>query len=143
MEISRVSKYLNFLNLIKEKSYLLQTSIFLQAGAHCLFGIFLLVNSFNHKFLSIVPPEFVVRPVNQTSVVSSNFTLGCAASGDPAPAVLWLFNSSVLSNGAKYRILSNSLTVNNVVVDDAGWYTCRIVNVAGNQTAMAFVDVNG
>ena len=84
-----------------------------------------------------------MRPRNQTAVVSSRFTMQCVASGDPAPMIEWLFRSSVLSNGAKYRILANSLTVNNVVVGDKGWYTCRIINMAGNKTAMALVDVYG
>ena len=67
----------------------------------------------------------------------------CEASGDPLPTVVWLFRSRILSNGAKYNILPNSLIVNNVVVTDMGWYTCSIINAAGNQTALAYADVYG
>merc|ERR1712013_567351 len=58
----------------------------------------------------------------------SNVTLPCIAVGYPAPDITWTVNGAVITDGDKYRIAADYLTINEVSEDDEGDYTCRATN---------------
>merc|ERR1712013_663229 len=58
----------------------------------------------------------------------SNVTLPCIAVGYPAPDITWTVNGAVITNGDKYRIADDYLTINEVSEEDEGDYTCRATN---------------
>ena len=58
----------------------------------------------------------------------SNVTLPCKAVGYPAPDITWTVNGAVITDGDKYRIAADYLTINEVSEEDEGDYTCRVTN---------------
>ena len=94
-------------------------------------------------FLFLVPPTLTITPANVTTSQLSRVTFHCSASGDPLPVVSWYYSGSLLTNGLKYAVFSGSLTVKSVVVADAGWYTCRVSNIAGMKESTAYLNVQG
>lgn len=65
-------------------------------------------------------------------------TLNCNANGYPKPRVVWLHNSSIVSQTDRVRLLSNgSLVVLEAAPSDAGLYVCMAIgsnNVSINVT---------
>ena len=58
----------------------------------------------------------------------SNVTLPCIAIGYPTPDITWTVNGAVITDGDKYRIAADYLTINEVSENDDGDYTCRATN---------------
>jgi len=58
----------------------------------------------------------------------SNVTLPCIAVGYPTPDITWTVNGAVITDGDKYRIAADYLTINEVSEEDEGDYTCRATN---------------
>jgi hypothetical protein len=81
-----------------------------------------------------VPVTVTVPPANQTAVVGNNVTFSVTATGTGL-SYQWLFNGSVI--GA-----TNSLTLNNVTVSQAGVYTVIMHGAVGSATNSATLTVN-
>ena len=60
----------------------------------------------------------------------------CTESGDPEPNVTWTKNGT-------YFVNNNTLTINNVIQNDAGQYECTAENRAGKINATVWIDVTG
>ena len=56
---------------------------------------------------------------------------------------LWYFRGDKLSNSSKYQISDTTLIVLDLTLDDAGIYSCLVVNVHGNESASAELKVQG
>ncbi|KAH9500753.1 Hemicentin-1, partial [Bulinus truncatus] len=79
-----------------------------------------------------VPPVFVITPKDRELTVNSNFQMKCAAKGVPTPVITWQLNGKTLSAPASINGVS-TITVRNVMKEDAGDYTCIATNPADNQ----------
>ena len=76
------------------------------------------------------PPTITTQPiVGATNLVgTSNNLFSVAATGTPAPAYQWYFNT----NTALPNATNATLTLNNEQLTNAGYYRCTITNAAGS-----------
>ena len=81
---------------------------------------------------STVAPEIVSTTVhvNPTVEAGSNLTIGCTATGYPAPTYEWVRLDQALPSRA-IGVETSSLTIPNVTVEDFGQYACIVTNIAG------------
>ncbi|XP_046384505.1 roundabout homolog 2-like isoform X2 [Ischnura elegans] len=95
------------------------------------------------------PPVFLTRPMDQSIVPNSQATFECRASGNPPPSVFWTKEGSqvLMFPGNAYGRLrverEGTLIIQNVERDDAGFYVCSALSVAGSVMAKAFLEVGG
>ncbi|MBI5770411.1 MAG: M36 family metallopeptidase [Verrucomicrobia bacterium] len=75
-------------------------------------------------------PVFTTQPAGQTVAAGAGVTFSAAASGNPAPAFQWYFNSAPISGAtnASYSIAA-------ATVAQAGAYTVTAANTAGSVTS--------
>uniref|UniRef100_A0A1A8QQI8 Cell adhesion molecule DSCAM n=1 Tax=Nothobranchius rachovii TaxID=451742 RepID=A0A1A8QQI8_9TELE len=88
-----------------------------------------------------VPPQFVVQPEDQDGIYGKTVTLNCSAEGYPPPTIVWehskgagvpQFQPIPLNSGSRITLLSNgSLLIKHVLVDDSGFYLCKVSNDVG------------
>jgi len=52
----------------------------------------------------------------------------CRIHGDPKPEKIWLKNQKPITANQKYNMNANSLTINDVELNDAGIYVCQAIN---------------
>ena len=85
------------------------------------------------------PPYFYQPPSPVTAVKSSKARFDCITLGDPPPTIQWLRNDMVLTyDTTKYSILENgSLVVQNVKLDDEGYFKCDGSNIHGSIQSIA------
>jgi hypothetical protein len=76
------------------------------------------------------PPAIVSQPQNLAVTESSNATLSVTATGLPAPAYQWFFNSNSLSGAGQFW-----LTISNAQAVNAGAYFVVVSNLAGVVTS--------
>ena len=74
---------------------------------------------------------------NQSVPLNSTFTIKCYVKGDPPPKVKWS------KDGLDLGIKENTLNINRVTFEDAGWYRCSAKNRAGKIQANFWIDVTG
>ncbi|NWY01492.1 IGDC4 protein, partial [Nothoprocta ornata] len=78
--------------------------------------------------------------ISRTRASTARFV--CRAEGEPAPAVHWLKNGQpILSNGRVKVQSSGSLVVNQIGLEDAGYYQCVAENSLGTACATARLSV--
>ncbi|XP_061672486.1 hemicentin-1 [Syngnathoides biaculeatus] len=66
-----------------------------------------------------------------TSQLGSSITLRCEARGVPEPEVTWYKNGLQLATGNGVKTDRHQLEITGVQMADAGTYTCKVSNVAG------------
>ena len=71
-------------------------------------------------------PAILTQPTSQVVTVGGNVTFSVVASGNPAPAYQWQFNSTNISGAT-----SSSLTLNSVTTNQSGNYLVVITNSVG------------
>ncbi|EDM09581.1 hemicentin 1 (predicted) [Rattus norvegicus] len=83
-----------------------------------------------------VPPRIQSTEVHYTVNENSQVVLPCVADGIPTPAIHWERDSVLLANLlGKYTAQPyGELVLENVVLEDAGTYTCVANNAAGEDT---------
>jgi hypothetical protein len=75
----------------------------------------------------VSPPAIVTQPTDTISSENAGATLTVVASGSPPLSYQWFFN------GVPQRIASSpTLTLSNLRLDQAGNYSCRVLNGAGS-----------
>lgn len=69
----------------------------------------------------------------------------CEGAGKPQPRTVWLKNGKKLDTaiGTRYQLLSNMLGILDVIMEDAGDYTCIIRNKYGDAEATTTLTVQG
>ena len=86
------------------------------------------------------PPEILPSFVSSMIAIEGHDALlNCAAEGNPAPTVTWLFGEDrlpgVLSNG--------SIILSSVQINNEGNYTCRATNLLGSTEAILTLMIQG
>lgn len=93
-------------------------------------------------------PEFLSKP--QDVKIGSNgiATFDCVASGNPPPSVFWTKEGSQVlmfpdnSYGNVQVTTQGTLQIRGVQKEDAGYYVCSAISVAGAGTTRAFLQVS-
>ena len=94
----------------------------------------------------------MIAPHNTSQLEGNNVTFTCNATAEPIHTVEWSFNNFTLpyDDVTKYLIDVSSddasygaLTVFDVQLNDTGQYTCLVNNTHGNDTASAYLTVQG
>ena len=75
------------------------------------------------------PAKVSISPVETSYNERSSVNITCTASGTPDPDVKWMRRNGVVKSSGKK---STFLTFNDINRKDAGQYTCRANNSAGN-----------
>ena len=92
---------------------------------------------------SVISPELIVSPSDETKSVGENVRFSCVFTGCPPPNVTWFHNDTVLLPGGRvavevymhHRLTICHLTINNVSETDTGPYMCVGDNVGGNSSS--------
>lgn len=82
----------------------------------------------NSTMSSCGTPTFVSQPSNATECVGSNVTFNVSTNATPPVIYQWQLNGTNIT-GAN----SNSYTINNITINDAGNYTCLVTDSCGTQ----------
>ena len=95
-------------------------------------------------------PVIVAGPSNETRLEGDTAFFVCLAEAEPLHEVKWFFQDSEEPlSGNRYTIEPSGsdshgqLSVSNVTEDDTGMYTCFVSNVHGNDSASAYLAVQG
>ena len=105
------------------------------------------------KYLCLVRPE-ITNDVTDYDVIENEInlvTFTCKATGEPSSTISWYFNDVRLNQSDKYNInaagvtgrVMSLLTIYDVVLSDAGTYTCHAENVIGSDNSSGILTVNG
>ena len=104
-------------------------------------------------FHSTVAPSIKVSPQNATRNETQSVTFQCILDGKPLSSVTWFHTNGIIdtSNSAKYSVTGPSsvnsgvasLTINNLVRGDEGFYRCEANNILGSaQSTYGYLTVN-
>jgi Immunoglobulin I-set domain len=93
---------------------------------------------------SVVSLEVITPPTNVVVFAGTNFVqFTVTASGQSAPTYQWKFNNVNLANNTHYSgVTTNTLTITNAQLADAGTYSVAVVNAAGTVTPSATLAVS-
>nr|XP_023695785.1 myosin light chain kinase, smooth muscle-like isoform X2 [Paramormyrops kingsleyae] len=93
------------------------------------------------------PPKFVTKPSRLYLRAGQSGKLSAKITGRPQPQVLWLRGEAELPSGGRFSTFERQgvhyLEVTDARAEDAGTYTCFVVNSAGKATATAELMVQG
>lgn len=94
------------------------------------------------------PPTFTARPLGITVGLNGFVSFDCSASGNPKPSVFWtkegsqtLMFPNMTYDGHIQISNHGSLKVEGAQKEDAGYYICSALSVAGSSTARVFLQV--
>lgn len=93
---------------------------------------------------SLLPatPSISQAPETISRTRASTARFVCKAEGEPAPTIHWLKNGeAILSNGRVKVQSSGSLVINQIGLEDAGYYQCVAENSLGMACATAKLSV--
>ena len=93
--------------------------------------------------LSISAPQAILLPVANLIDEGENVTFNCTSGGNPAPIVVWKFESKRLWAGLKYVIEEGILIINSLNFSDTGLYSCVATSALGSAEAFANLTVRG
>uniref|UniRef100_A0A4W4DXC1 Cell adhesion associated, oncogene regulated n=1 Tax=Electrophorus electricus TaxID=8005 RepID=A0A4W4DXC1_ELEEL len=74
---------------------------------------------------------------DQTVTAGSPVLFTCTARGNPAPKIIWLFNSFPILPSPRLQISDSSLRISSVTIQDQGMYQCLIDNGIGSEQSAA------
>ena len=102
------------------------------------------------KLCLTAAPVIVTGPSNETRLEGDAAVFVCLAESEPLHDVRWFFqDSDIPLSGSRYTIEPSGdpnygqLTVSNVAEADTGRYTCFVSNIHGNDSASAYLAVQG
>lgn len=79
------------------------------------------------------PPEWVLEPESQLSMIGSDVSVKCSASGTPQPTITWMVNGVPLQDApaANRRVLHDTIVIHNAKALDSAVYQCEASNRHG------------
>uniref|UniRef100_A0A4W3HZ23 Myosin light chain kinase, smooth muscle n=1 Tax=Callorhinchus milii TaxID=7868 RepID=A0A4W3HZ23_CALMI len=87
------------------------------------------------------PPKFVTRPTRLIVKEGQNSKFSCKITGRPHPQVTWLKGDSELQQSDRFSVVEKSgihyLEIRAVRLEDAGSYTCSLMNNSGKASSSA------
>ncbi|XP_055600686.1 protein sax-3-like isoform X2 [Uranotaenia lowii] len=95
------------------------------------------------SFDSGPPPLLQVVPSNQTLPRGSVAMMPCRGSGPASPKIYWRRNATdVTALGARFSIVQGgTLKIDDLKLEDSGWYTCVAYSERGETSWKAFLSV--
>ncbi|KAL8181169.1 UNVERIFIED_CONTAM: hypothetical protein K2H54_048985 [Gekko kuhli] len=75
--------------------------------------------------------------------ISGKIVLECRVNGTPIPTIAWLKNGYAIAPASGISMENNTLVIERVKKDDEGHYECRAVNEMGQDSARAFIRIQG
>ena len=90
-----------------------------------------ITSSFATLLVTNAAPILTAQPQNQSVAIGGNATFSVAASGTAPLGYQWLFNTNTLISGAT----TNTLTITNAQLTNAGSYSVVITNSVGSVTS--------
>jgi len=100
-------------------------------------------------FVMVVRTRIVRPPQSSSAIKASQVTLECGVERDMSVAVTWLWfvGDNEISFSSEPRmsmsLSDGSLTIKSVRNTDIGRYMCRVISIAGNDSAVADLDFIG
>uniref|UniRef100_A0A8C5RAB9 Leucine rich repeats and immunoglobulin like domains 1 n=1 Tax=Leptobrachium leishanense TaxID=445787 RepID=A0A8C5RAB9_9ANUR len=95
--------------------------------------------------LTVLEMPFLTHPIEEDRVVSLGATLAlqCKANGSPLPRITWLKGDEplVITDRHHFTPGNQLLVIRNVILEDAGKYTCEMSNTLGTERAYSRVTV--
>ncbi|KAM6256981.1 leucine-rich repeats and immunoglobulin-like domains protein 1 isoform 1-T1 [Porphyrio hochstetteri] len=94
--------------------------------------------------LTVLETPSLIHPLEDHVVsVGETVALQCKATGSPAPRITWLKGDQPLVVTDRHHFTSGNqlLIVRNVVLEDAGKYTCEMSNTVGTERAHSHVSI--
>ena len=91
-----------------------------------------IIHGYLPTLLHTEQPQFTRTPTDAERSVGGNVEFFCSASGDPAPRIRWLHNSSpVIQSHRVFISDEGDLALYNLSTADDGLYECQAENSAG------------
>ncbi|KAI7814725.1 putative immunoglobulin superfamily DCC subclass member 4, partial [Triplophysa rosa] len=93
--------------------------------------------------LRVLAPPVILQPPEAVSLSRGNTArFVCNSSGDPPPALRWLKNGEAVQSNARVKAQNPGvLLINQLRLDDAGYYQCIAANSLGTACATAKLSV--
>lgn len=107
----------------------------------------MLLFSSTPRFWCAAQPSFSVKPQDQKVGLNGVASFECHATGNPPPSVFWAREGSQMlmfpdnSFGHIHVTGQGTLQIRGVQKEDAGYYVCSALSVAGSATIRAFLQV--
>lgn len=99
------------------------------------------------SFFFAAQPNFSVKPQDRKIGLNGVATFDCVATGNPPPSVFWTKEGSQMlmfpdnSYGHIHVTSQGTLQIRGVQKEDAGYFVCSALSVAGSATIRAFLQV--
>ncbi|KAG8007385.1 Neural cell adhesion molecule L1-like protein, partial [Nibea albiflora] len=79
------------------------------------------------------PPEWVSEPESQLSMIGSDVSIKCSASGSPQPTITWKVNGVPLreSPASNRKVFDDTIVLHNAKASDSAVYQCQASNRHG------------
>ncbi|XP_032369390.1 neural cell adhesion molecule L1-like protein isoform X4 [Etheostoma spectabile] len=79
------------------------------------------------------PPEWVIEPESQLSMIGSDVHIKCSASGTPQPTITWRVNGELLQGApaANRKVFDDTIVLHNAKASDSAVYQCEASNKHG------------
>ncbi|XP_077386051.1 neural cell adhesion molecule L1-like protein isoform X7 [Festucalex cinctus] len=89
------------------------------------------------------PPEWLLEPESQLSMIGSDVLIKCSATGTPKPAITWMVNGLSLHEApaANRKVFDDTIFLRNAKASDSAVYQCQASNRHGTLLANANIMV--
>lgn len=77
-----------------------------------------------------------------TALVGQSVELECAASGEPAPTMLWRREDGRMAIARAHILDNKALRIEHVTAEDVGTYICEAENDVGSDSAKVVLTVH-
>ncbi|XP_061583926.1 neural cell adhesion molecule L1-like protein isoform X3 [Cololabis saira] len=89
------------------------------------------------------PPEWLLEPESQLSMIGSDVLIKCSASGIPQPTITWRVNGVPLQElpSVSRKVFGDTVVLHNAQASDSAVYQCEASNVHGTLLSNANIQI--